>query len=122
MLYLVMVNRSDVDTLFELVTIFGRRNQRELLAGVMELHYHFNSTDDVAVKMVLPADLHQEMKEIVANSLLPQDAKDLGIPDEEYKVLIQRLPVIQKNFYNPDLTDPNFVGSVHSEPKKEFLN
>lgn len=121
MLRLVRVTSSDVDVLFKLVTINNIPGKTDLLAGLTQLHDYFKTTKDSTIRLVLTLELHKQVSDIVNNSFLPADAHRLGIPMPNYLEMVSRLPYIQHNLANPELIDPNFLGSAGT-PDSTYLN
>jgi hypothetical protein len=122
MLRLVTVSPTDVDVLFELVTMHEVPDKQDLLAGLMQLHHHFKSSSDKTVKTVFTPKFFTQMCEILNFPLMPADADKHGIPQDHYLNLVTRLPGIRQNFANPDLMDEKFMGIDIKPPSKAYLN
>lgn len=121
MLRLVTVTPADADILFELVTLSNGPNKPDMLAGFMKVHHFFRSNKDSYVKMTFPKAHHDEMVEMLKQPFMPADAVRLGIPEQHYLNMIERIPALLNTFLNPDLMmDPKFINTP--PPDRTYLN
>ena len=121
MLRLVTVTAADADVLFELVTLNDIPDKPDLLAGFMKLHHFFRSSKDKFVKMTFKPDVFKSMLKVLDAPFMPADADRLGIPQEHYLNMMERIPVLRANFHNPDfILDPSFLNM--KAPDRTFLN
>jgi hypothetical protein len=121
-LRLVTVSPTDVDVLFELVTMHEVPDRQDLLAGLMQLHHHFKTSSDKTVVSTFGPEYYKTLCGILDFPMMPADAAKWGIPEDHYLHLIGRIPEIRQKFANPGLLDQRFLSTTFGQPSKAYLN
>lgn len=120
MLRLVNVTPQDVDVLFELVCMTESQDKQDLMQGLRQMAEYFVETRDPNARLVLPAHLYSQLREIVTTPWMPADAERWGLPQENYMNMVKRLPAIRQAFDTQEMIAIEFVTTPLPLPKKQL--
>lgn len=123
LLQLVQVSPDEVRTLIELVQIFPTENQKDLLAGLIQIsEWYAKNPKEVKIRMIFPKHLMNELRQVLNSPLLPMDADRHGIPVDRYlQLTAESVPLVRKVAF-PEASDPLFLTYNAPAPSTALLN